>query len=130
MLVVRPAGPEDFDDLMELAVRSGRGFTSLPEHEPTLRQRLLVSKASFRGELPAQDAWFTLMIEDEDGVHGVAGVKAAVGVERPFYSFRVVTMAQSSPVLGVRFDHKMLMLVNECTGHSEVGSLFLKPERR
>src|SRR3712207_3522515 len=130
MLVVRPAGPDDFDDLMELAVRSGRGFTSLPEHEPTLRQRLMVSQASFRGEIPTQDAWFTLMLEDEAGVHGVAGVKAAVGVSRPFYSFRVVTMAQSSPVLGVRFDHRMLMLVNECTGFSEVGSLFLKPERR
>ena len=130
MLVVRPAGPADFEDLMELAVRSGRGFTSLPEHEPTLRQRLTVSQASFRGELPTQDCWYTLMLEDAEGVHGVAGVKAAVGMDRPFFSFRVVAMAQSSPVLGVRFDHRMLMLVNECTGHSEVGSLFLKPERR
>ena len=132
MLVVRPAGPEDFDDLMELAVRSGRGFTSLPEHEPTLRQRLDISRASFQGALSAQDAWYTLMLEeaDEGEVHGVGAVKGAVGIERPFYSFRVVTLAQSSPILGTRFDHKALVLVNECTGYSEVGSLFLKPEKR
>ena len=132
MLVVRPAGQDDFEDLMELAVRSGRGFTSLPEHEPTLRQRLLVSEASFRSELSPQEAWYTLMLEDSEGggVHGVAGVKGAVGISRPFYSFRVVTMTQSSPILGMRFDHKALVLVNECTGWSEVGSLFLKPERR
>ena len=132
MLVVRPAGPEDFEDLMELAVRSGRGFTSLPEHEPTLRERLAISAASFRGEAAMEDCWYTLMLEDLDAgeVHGVAAVKAAVGVRRPFHSFRVVTLAQSSPILGTRFDHKVLVLVNECTGWSEVGSLFLKPERR
>ena len=132
MLVVRPAGPEDFEDLMELAVRSGRGFTSLPEHEPTLRQRLVVSQASFRGDLSPQEAWYTLMLEDlsDSAVLGVAGVKGAVGISRPFYSFRVVTMTQSSPILSMRFDHKALVLVNECTGWSEVGSLFLKPERR
>jgi arginine N-succinyltransferase len=132
MLVVRPAGPDDFDDLYELAVRSGRGFTSLPEHEPTLRERLRTSDLSFKGELPASERWYTLMLEDpSDGeVLGVSGVHAAVGVHRPFYSFRVVTLAQSSTAIGLRFDHRALVLVNECTGWTEVGSLFLKPERR
>jgi len=132
MLVVRPAGPEDFDDLYELAVRSGRGFTSLPEHEPTLRERLRISDLSFRGELAPQERWYTLMLDDEaEGeVLGVSGVHAAVGLSRPFFSFRVVTLAQSSPSIGLRFDHRALVLVNECTGWTEVGSLFLKPERR
>jgi arginine N-succinyltransferase len=72
------------------------------------------------------------MLEESDTgeVYGVAGVKARVGIKRPFYSFRVVTLAQSSHILGTRFDHKALVLVNECAGWSEVGSLFLKPERR
>lgn len=132
MLVVRPAGPADFDALMELAVLSGRGFTSLPEDEPTLRQRLELSEASFHGKVAAPEAWYTLMLEDlEDGeVAGVCGVKAGVGLKRPFFSFRVVTLAQSSPVLNLRFDHQALVMVNECAGWSEVGSLFLRPERR
>ncbi|MBW3558990.1 MAG: arginine N-succinyltransferase [Proteobacteria bacterium] len=132
MLVVRPAGPADLDDLYELAVRSGRGFTSLPEHEPTLRERLRISELSFSGELPPQDCWYTLMLEDEtEGeILGVSGVHAAVGLKRPFFSFRVVTLAQSSSIIGLRFDHRALVLVNECTGWTEVGSLFLKPERR
>ena len=53
-----------------------------------------------------------------------------MGVKRPFFSFRVVTLAQSSPTLEMRFDHKALVLVNECAGWSEVGSLFLRPEKR
>ena len=132
MLVVRPAGPSDLDLYMELAVLSGRGFTSLPEDEPTLRERLDLSKRSFEGAIAAPEAWYSLILEDLETSQaiGVAGVKAGVGLKRPFFSFRVVTLAQSSPVLGLRFDHKALVLVNECAGWSEVGSLFLRPERR
>jgi arginine N-succinyltransferase len=132
MLVVRPAGPPDFDVLMELAILSGRGFTSLPEDAPTLRERLGVSTRSFSGEIAPLEATYTLMLEDTaDGqVIGVAAVKAAVGLKRPHFSFRVVTLAQNSNIIGTRFDHKALVLVNECAGWSEVGSLFLRPERR
>ena len=42
MLVVRPARRSDLDVLMELAVLSGRGFTSLPEDEATLAARMRV----------------------------------------------------------------------------------------
>jgi arginine N-succinyltransferase len=130
--VVRPAGPADFDALMELAVLSGPGFTSLPEDEPTLRERLEISRASFSGDLNPLECWYTLMLEDADtgAIDGVAGVKAAVGLKRPFFSFRVVTLAQYSQQLQLRYDHRSLVLVNECAGWSEVGSLFVKPEKR
>jgi arginine N-succinyltransferase len=51
-------------------------------------------------------------------------------LKRPFFSFRVVTMTQFSSAIRTRFDHSALVLVNECSGWSEVGSLFLRPERR
>lgn len=132
MHFVRPAGPADFDALYELAVLSGPGFTSLPEDEPTLRARLDCSRASFSGELAPLEAWYTLMIEDGEtgSVDGVAGVKGAVGLKRPFFSFRVVGISAYSAGLNVRFDHKALVLANECAGWSEVGSLFLKAEKR
>ncbi len=132
MLVVRPAGPDDYDALAELAVLSGRGFTSLPEDEATLRGRLAVSADSFSGAIAPLEAWYILMLEDASTgrVDGVAGVKAAVGLKRPFFSFRVMNLTQFSSVNRTRFDHSALVLVNECSGWSEVGSLFLRPERR
>jgi arginine N-succinyltransferase len=132
MLVVRPAGPDDYEALAELAVLSGRGFTSLPEDEGTLRERLATSASSFSGDVAPLEAWYTLMLEDASTgrIDGVAGIKAAVGLKRPFFSFRVVTLTQFSSATKTRFDHSALVLVNECSGWSEVGSLFLRPERR
>lgn len=132
MLVVRPAGPADLASLMELAVLSGRGFTSLPEDEATLLNRLTLSEASFTGAIAPREAWYTLMLEDmETGrIEGLCGVRAAVGVARPHFSFRVMTLAQFSSAIGTRFDHRALVLVNECAGWTEVGSLYLRPERR
>jgi arginine N-succinyltransferase len=72
-----------------------------------------------------------MLEETETGdVDGIGSVKAAVGLNRPFFSFRVVTNTQSSPSLGIKLEQKTLVLVNECTGWSEVGSLFLKADRR
>lgn len=132
MLFIRPAGPADIDAMMELAVLSGPGFTSLPEDEATLAERLQLSAASFAGEVAPAEAWYTLMLENSDSgrIEGLAGVRAAVGLKRPHFSFRVVTLAQYSSATATRFDHRALVLVNECGGWTEVGSLFLRPEAR
>ena len=72
-----------------------------------------------------------MLEESETGdVDGIGSVKASVGLKRPFFSFRVVNNAQSSPSLGIKLEQKTLVLVNECTGWTEVGSLFLKADRR
>ena len=132
MLVVRPAGPADLDHMLELAILSGPGFTSLPEDPDQLTERLDLSRNSFAGALPAQQCWYTLMLEETDtgDVDGIASVKAAVGLNRPFFSFRVNTNASSSPSLDIKLEHQTLQLVNECSGWTEVGSLFLKADRR
>ncbi|WP_374275296.1 arginine N-succinyltransferase [Brevundimonas sp.] len=132
MLVVRPAGPADLDHLLELAILSGPGFTSLPEDPDQLSERLDVSRDSFQGALSPQERWYTLMLEESDtgDVDGVGSVKAAVGLKRPFFSLRLSNHTQSSPSVGVRLEHQTLALVNECTGWTEVGSLFLKADRR
>jgi len=132
MLVVRPALPVDLDFLLELAILSGPGFTSLPEDPDQLAERLEVSRDSFAGRLEPRERWYTLMLEESDtgDVDGIGSVKAAVGLHRPFFSFRIVNNTQSSPSLGITLDQRTLVLVNECTGWSEVGSLFLKADRR
>ena len=61
MLVVRPAGPADLDFLLELAILSGPGFTSLPEDPDQLADRLDLSRDSFGGKMDPTERWYTLM---------------------------------------------------------------------
>jgi arginine N-succinyltransferase len=61
---------------------------------------------------------------------GVAAVKATVGSEPPFFNFRMLKIAQASHAANRRFDMDVLILVNEFTGCSEVGSLIVAPEHR
>ncbi len=131
MLTVRPSRLEDFDALMELARLSGPGFTSLPDDEPLIWGRLEKSQTAFHApDADAAGGAYLLMLEQDGAVVGCAAVKAGTGVEKPFFNYRVLTIAQASAAGGRRFDMDVLVLVNEFAGATEVGSLFIKAEAR
>jgi arginine N-succinyltransferase len=138
MLVVRPATPSDFDAFMGFAKRSGPGFTSLPEDEALLRMRLEKSVKTFaaQGATPDSDGGiYLLMIESAKAGRstrpfGCAAVKTNIGRDVPFFNFRIHTIGQASKAAGQRFDMRALTMVNDYTGCTEVGTLFLEPERR
>jgi len=132
-LVMRPARLDDLDALMELARLSGPGFTSLPVNEALMRQRLELSVNAFAGKVAKpQTGKFLMMLEDGDTgeIGGCSAVKAGVGVDYPFFNFRIITLAQASQAANRRFDMDALILTNEFVGFTEVGTLFLKPAFR
>lgn len=128
--VIRPSRLDDFEALMELAELSGPGFTSLPVNEALLRSRLEKSTKAFKREIDQpQTGKFLMMLENtETGeVGGCCAVKAGVGVDYPFFNYRIITLAQASQAANRRFDMDALVLTNEFVGFTEVGTLFLKP---
>jgi len=131
--VVRAGGPQDLAALLDLADLAGAGFTSLQAGEEALAGRLEKSAACFAADRDDQaDETFCLMLEDvESGsVLGTSAIKSQIGVAQPYVSFRVTTAAQFSEVVDRRFDMRILLLVTECAGASEVGTLFLRKEAR
>jgi arginine N-succinyltransferase len=139
MLIVRPARNDDYEAFMGFAKRSGPGFTSLPEDEAILRARLEKSIKTFASpnSIHGEDGGiYLLMIESvkSNGVStrafGCAAVKTNIGREVPFFNFRINTIGQASKAAGQRFDMRALTMVNDYTGCTEVGTLFLEPERR
>jgi arginine N-succinyltransferase len=137
MLVVRPASPDDIDAFFGFAQRSGPGFTSLPEDRPMLAERLAKSAATFGGAGKAGDPGvYVLMIERPAGTpgggvpFGCAAVKTSIGRDVPFFNYRIVVQGQASKAAGRRFDMRKLVMVNDYTGCTEVGTLFLEPEHR
>lgn len=130
---MRPSRLDDFDALMDLAERSGPGFTSLPVDEGRMQDRLKKSVKAFRGDLKEpQYGKYLMMMEDvETGeIAGCSAVKAGTGIHEPFFNYRIITVAQASHAAEKRFDMDALVLTNEFVGYTEVGTLFLKSEHR
>lgn len=118
---------------MRLAELSGPGFTSLPEDEGILQERLDKSEIAFnrRNTRPHMSKFLMLMEEVESGeVVGCSAVKAGTGIDQPFFNYRIITLAHSSVQADRRFDLDALILTNEFVGYTEVGTLFLKDGHR
>lgn len=131
--VMRPSRLDDFDALMELARRSGVGFTSLPIDEPLIRQKLQKSEEAFTGQIDnIHNGKYLMMMEHlETGeVVGCSAVKAGTGIDGPFFNYRIITLAQACTATNTRYDMDALVLTNEYVGFTEVGTLFLKKEHR
>lgn len=134
MFVIRPVAPHDLDPLLELTASAGHGLTSLAADREYLRKRIARSRRGFEGmgDRPAGESYL-FVLEDTAAagrVAGTSGVVSKVGGFEPFYAFRVETTVHASPALGVRKEIRVLHLVAEHNGPSEIGSLFLAAAHR
>lgn len=131
--VIRGAGPSDLGGFRKLRELAGAGFTSFMVTDDAFSERLRKSAKSFAASVTAPgDERYMLALEHRPtkSVAGSVGVKATVGASPPFFNFRVLRLAQASAAANRRFDLDVLILVNEFTGCTEVGSLFVRSEHR
>jgi arginine N-succinyltransferase len=63
-------------------------------------------------------------------IAGVCGIESQVGLEQPFYNYRVSTVVHASQELGVWTRMHALNISHDLTGYAEVCSLFLSPRYR
>lgn len=130
---VRPASPEDFDAIYEMAKLTGGGFTNLPADKGTLVEKLAKSEDAFAKEEEQQgNDCYLFVLEDPDAglIRGTCQVFGQVGVTQAFYSYHISTLTQWSPELGKTFRNQLLTLTTDLEGSSEVGGLFLHPAMR
>jgi arginine N-succinyltransferase len=131
--VMRAAGPADLDGFKQLRDIAGAGFTSLMLDDHAMAERLALAERSFASSATKAGAerYFIALEHIETGaLAGCCGIKATIGEKPPFFNFRIITEAQSSAPVNRRFDMQVLIGVNDFTGCSEVGSLFVRPEHR
>lgn len=130
---IRAARQSDLRAFYNLAKLTGGGFTNLPAEKATLKAKLDKSTAGFAREaVSAGDDLYVFMLEDCETrqIRGTCQVLGAVGTERPFYSYLISTLTQSSAELGKTFRNQLLNLTTDLEGSSEVGGLFLHPHER
>ncbi|MGV8898093.1 MAG: arginine N-succinyltransferase [Burkholderiaceae bacterium] len=132
MLVVRAVNASDLDGMLELASQVGSGMTTLKPDRKMLGQRLEIACASFAEQIvPTQRDYVFVMEDTRSGrLAGICAIKSAVGLEEPFYNYRIGTLVHSSRELGVFSKMETLYLTNDLTGATELCSLFLHPDYR
>lgn len=130
---VRPARPDDLNALLDLASYTGGGLLNLPDDRDILRKRLEWSEVSLEREteVPENGLYLLVLENTQNGIiAGSACIFSRVGTPWPFYSYKIVTHTHVSRELGRRFSTRLLHLVNDFDGASEVGGLFLRPDYR
>ncbi|HAT1676281.1 TPA: arginine N-succinyltransferase, partial [Raoultella planticola] len=103
MMVIRPVVAEDLAGLMTLAGETGGGLTSLPADEKTLAARIERSQQTWRGELPKSEQGYVFVLEETSSgaVVGICAIEVAVGLNDPWYNYRVGTQVHASKELNV-----------------------------
>lgn len=131
MMRLRPVRQEDLVTVLEMAGQTGGGMTSLPPDETMLKRRIALSIESFgRAGADKRPDYYLMVLEKDGKLAGTTGVFAAVGLDEPFYSYRLLDITQVCRNPQKSVHTQMLQLVNDFAGATELGTLFLMPDHR
>ena len=126
-VIVRAVRLEDLGSVLQLAKVTGPGFNSLPDDQNTVMAKIMLSVQSFSEKIEPKKRYYFFVMEDveKSTVVGTAAIEAAVGYPWPFYKYKLSTIMQVSQSLNKWMDHKVLYLVSDHEGATELASLFL-----
>ncbi|KVW47564.1 arginine N-succinyltransferase [Burkholderia ubonensis] len=132
MIVVRVVQTGDVDALVSLAKETGPGLTTFKPDRDALAARIERTRRTLEGRAaPSEAGYFFVMQDSATGdIAGVCGIESQVGLEQPFYNYRVSTVVHASQELGVWTRMHALNISHDLTGYAEVCSLFLSPRYR
>lgn len=132
MMIIRPVRIEDRATIIELASKTGVGFTSLPLNEERVTQRVERMVNTWHQRAPLEEQGYLFVLEDTETqqVVGISGIEVAIGLDEAWYNYRVGTVVHASKELNVYRNMQALFLSNDHTGFSELCTLFLDPEYR
>lgn len=128
MLLIRPLTFADLTGLERLAVISGGSMTTLPANRDHLSELIARTTQSLRKAVdhPGSESYhFALEDTDTGALVGVSGIDAAVGIDTPFYSYRLEAVVHASSELQIHNRIPALHLCQDHTGSSRLCTLFL-----
>lgn len=134
MWLVRPALPEDLEQIREIArTQEPRLSSTLPAQEDSLASKIEVSARSFAGQLAKDEPGrYLFVLEDrqQGRIRGLAGIDAHAGNGQPFYNYRRDALIHASHELGVSRRVEVLYPSHALTGQTLLCSFRIDPELR
>lgn len=129
--IIRPVRADDLNAVLELTRRGGTGLTNLPPDRDTLERKIAAAEQALSDQQARSDGAAIMLVADIGGAIAATGmIFARVGAEWPFYSYRITRQSALSRALARSKAQRLLNLVNDFDGETEVGGLFVDPEMR
>lgn len=125
----------DLEQLVALALGTEGHMTTMPRDGDHMAERIDEATASVVPDraIDGREVYFFVLDEGTPGKPDIAGtsaIYAAVGLDRPFYNYKMSRLTKYSPEIDRRFDYRILQPSSDYTGCTEVGTLYLPPSRR
>lgn len=125
---IRPVQEHDLDALLALAEGAGPGLTNLPPDRKAIADRIGRSNALLGGE--KLSGAIILGLEIDGRVRGCGMIFPRIGIDWPFYSYRISYTTQRSSIDGRMVRFPVLTLTNDLEDCAEVGGLMVDPALR
>lgn len=128
MFIIRPIEQGDLKGLKKIAVDSGHGFTSLPDDEKRLQDKIDHSVASTEQKWQGrgEDSYLFVLEDLSTGnIVGTTGIEASVGLSEPLYHYRKSQVVHRSTGLGLTHNMDILTVCNDYAGTTEICTLYL-----
>ena len=129
--IIRPVNGEDLDAVHELTRRGGTGLTNLPPDREAIARRIAAAEQALSDEQSRANGAAIMLVAEIAGQIAATGmIFARVGAEWPFYSYRITHQTSLSRAVDRSKSQRLLNLVNDFDGETEVGGLFVDPAMR
>ena len=129
--IIRPVRRGDLDAVLDLTRRGGTGLTNLPPDRDALQRRIAAAELAMADQQARADGAAIMLVAEIAGSIVATGmIFARVGAEWPFYSYRITRQAALSRAVARSKSQRLLNLVNDFDGETEVGGLFVDPALR
>jgi arginine N-succinyltransferase len=128
MLLVRPVQYSDLPAIERLAVISGGRMTTLPANRDHLHDLISKTQHSLKKEISHyRDESYHFVLEDtrSSEVVGISGIDAAVGLDAPFYNYRLDDVIHASSELQIHNKIPSMHLCQDYTGAARLCTLFI-----
>lgn len=128
MYLVRPVDFGDLPALERMAKEAGIGMTNFPANRERLNDKIASSRRSLQTDVvqPGDESYLFVLIDTStNSIVGTCGMEAMVGIETPFYSYRIDEVVHASPQLQIHNRISALFLCHDYSGTSRLMSLIV-----
>lgn len=132
MNYIRPVNLEDLDAVEQCAKTAGVGLINLPKKRDVLEKLISSSVSAISSNVtsPGSEDYLFVLTNNEGKICGTCGIYAQVGINHPFYVYRIEHTQNLPESLPPPKENRILYPMCYQAGPSELCALYLLPELR